>query len=124
MKFLIGIPLIILAIGAITALVVLLFVFRFLRTIHKNLRGNFTDEEVERLSKKYRREQSTYNFDKDYFKRSEHSRADGSEPETERMGRTTQTASGVTIIDDRDRNKAERKIFTKDEGEYVEYTEE
>ncbi len=34
---------------------------------------------------------------------------------------TTRTDDGITIIDNRDRNK---KIFTQDEGEYVDYREE
>ena len=36
-------------------------------------------------------------------------------------GRTTRTKDGITIIDHRDPNK---KIFTQDEGEYVDFREE
>lgn len=37
--------------------------------------------------------------------------------------RTTTTDSGDTIIDTRSQEQATQKIFPKDEGEYVEYTE-
>lgn len=36
---------------------------------------------------------------------------------------TTHTQDGVTIIDRRDPDERNKKIFTKDEGEYVDYTE-
>lgn len=38
--------------------------------------------------------------------------------------RRTTTSSGVTIIDERSREETERKIFTQDEGEYVDFVEE
>ena len=37
--------------------------------------------------------------------------------------RTTHTADGVTIIDDRNPDEATKKIFEKNEGEYVDYVE-
>ena len=37
--------------------------------------------------------------------------------------RTTQTSDGVTIIDQREPNEADKKIFASDEGEYVEFEE-
>ena len=37
--------------------------------------------------------------------------------------RTTHTADGVTIIDDRTPDVANKKIFEKNEGEYVDYVE-
>lgn len=37
--------------------------------------------------------------------------------------RTTTTDSGDTIIDTRSQEQANKKIFSKDEGEYVDYTE-
>ena len=36
---------------------------------------------------------------------------------------TTRTSDGVTIIDRRSPEEANKKIFAPDEGEYVEYTE-
>ncbi len=38
--------------------------------------------------------------------------------------RRTTTATGEVIIDRRDPQQANRKIFDKDEGEYVEFSEE
>lgn len=37
------------------------------------------------------------------------------------QNRTTKTDSGETIIDTRSQEKLNRKIFNKDEGEYVDY---
>lgn len=38
-------------------------------------------------------------------------------------GRSTRTSDGVTIIDRRSPEQANKKIFAPDEGEYVDYTE-
>lgn len=43
---------------------------------------------------------------------------------TRNGARQTTTRSGEVIIDRRDPDKASQKIFTKDEGEYVDYQEE
>lgn len=40
-----------------------------------------------------------------------------------RQRRTTTTGSGETIIDTRSPEQTQRKIFSKDEGEYVDYKE-
>jgi len=40
------------------------------------------------------------------------------------QGRTTKTDDGVTIIDQREPEEANKKIFAPGEGEYVEFTEE
>ena len=37
--------------------------------------------------------------------------------------RTTRTRDGVTIVDHRSPDEANKKIFAPDEGEYVDYTE-
>jgi PDZ domain-containing secreted protein len=122
MNILIGIPLVFLAILVIILLVVLQFVIRIWLKIRKHMRGDFTDEEVERLSRKYHKEADAYSFGRDYFKRSENTASNDSYQS--QQPRTSQTAAGVTIIDDRDPGIAKRKIFTEDEGEYVEYEEE
>ena len=41
-----------------------------------------------------------------------------------RRSRTMHTSDGVTIYDGRDPDVAQRKIFSEDEGEYVDFTEE
>ena len=56
MKLLIGIPIIMLAVLAVVLLAVLFFVLRMVLKVRKYMRGDFTDEEVERLSKKYHRD--------------------------------------------------------------------
>ena len=38
-------------------------------------------------------------------------------------GRRSQTSSGMTIIDNRNPEQARRKIFSEDEGEYVDFEE-
>ena len=54
--------------------------------------------------------------------------ADGDGFSSEQRGaygsRTTRTADGTTIIDQRAPSEAGKKIFAPDEGEYVEYSEE
>ena len=42
----------------------------------------------------------------------------------EERGRTYRADNGETIVDYRNPQETERKIFTKDEGEYVDYEEE
>ncbi|MBR4897407.1 MAG: DUF4834 family protein [Prevotella sp.] len=126
MKLLIGIPIIILALAAAVVMVVFYMMLRVWLRVRKYMRGDFTDEEVERLSKKYHRQENKHNFSQDYFKRSE-SRSRSSQQQTGndfRQYRTTRTSEGVTIIDDRDPNQATRKIFDDGEGEYVDFQEE
>ena len=55
-------------------------------------------------------------FGDDYFK----SKQQEQPQEKKDTARKTTTSSGVTIIDDRESDK---KIFTKDDGEYVEFEE-
>ncbi len=38
--------------------------------------------------------------------------------------KTTHYDTGETVIDTRNQRQTERKIFTKDEGEYIDYEEE
>lgn len=126
MKLLIGIPIIMLAVLAVVLLAVLFFVLRMVLKVRKYMRGDFTDEEVERLSKKYHRD-GGYHFERDYFKRSERNYAQGNSAgngTAQQQQRATQTAEGVTIIDGRNSAQSSRKIFGDDEGEYVEFEEE
>ena len=44
-------------------------------------------------------------------------------PEGSTQGKKTTTKSGETIVDARDPETANRKIFDKDEGEYVKFKE-
>ena len=54
------------------------------------------------------------------FQESIRQQASGS---SRRGSRTTTTSDGVTIIDQREPEQTNKKIFAPDEGEYVEYTE-
>jgi hypothetical protein len=92
--------------------------FRFIKRLFS---GEMTDEEFERLSKKNYRGANGPAFDKDYFKGTR--KQQQSRQQQTGHHRTTQTDDGVTIIDRRDPDKANKKIFAQDEGEYVEFKE-
>lgn len=105
--------------------IAILLVFYFLRKGFRFLRrmasGEMTDEEFERLSKKNYRKKDGPSFDKDYFKGFGWQQSQQKRQSTQK--RTTKTADGVTIVDQRDPDKANKKIFAHDEGEYVDFTE-
>lgn len=105
--------------------IAILVVFYFLRKGFRFLRrmasGEMTDEEFERLSKKNYRKKDGPSFDKDYFKGFGWQQSQQKRQSTQK--RTTKTADGVTIVDQRDPDKANKKIFAHDEGEYVDFTE-
>ena len=124
MKLFIGIPLFLLAIVVGALLVVALFGLRLALKLRKYMRGDYSDEEVERLSKKFHRDNNDGKFAGDYFKRSERSYSrNGYQQERQSQQRTTHTADGVTIVDNRHGERTQRKIFTEDEGEYVDFQE-
>ena len=89
------------------------------------MRDNMNDDAFRRMAdKNYYRNKGNEGptFDKDYFKGD----PDGSrkkQQQQEQQRRTTRTADGVTIIDDRDPSRRDKKIFAHDEGEYVDYVE-
>ena len=64
-------------------------------------------------------EEDAPKFHDDYFKSSDPEEPQ-QKPQQETTARKTKTDSGVTIIDDRSEDK---KIFTHDDGEYVEFEE-
>ena len=76
------------------------------------------------LTKNYRKEeQEVPKFKDDYFKRSSEETPHKKPQQETTARRTTQTDSGVTIIDDRGNHQTDRKIFDDNEGEYVEFEE-
>lgn len=89
------------------------------------------DDAFQRMSNKnyYRDHQEEGpQFESDYFKGEGTGPAGsrqkkGSSEQATRQRRTTRTSQGFTIIDDRDPGVADRKIFTHDEGEYVDFKE-
>lgn len=122
MDILLGFFIGILVIGAIVILVVFYYLRKGFRFVKRMVRGEMTDEEFERLSKKHHRRNDGPSFDKDYFKGTNRQQSQQQQQSSQR--RTTRTAEGFTIVDRRDPNKASKKIFAPDEGEYVEFTEE
>ena len=136
--------LIIIAILIVVAIAAgLLVVFYYLRKgfkiVKKMASGEMTDEEFERLSKKFHKAGgTTFKFDNDYFKgasttqqqyqkqarqnaRNGQGNQGGQSLKQERS--TFKTKEGVTIVDERSSQNS-KKIFAQDEGEYVEFTEE
>jgi len=83
------------------------------------------DEYFKRTSTKHYREDDSPKFKDDYFKSNEEEKYEQQEPQQKdaTTRRTVETGSGITIIDERTEEKAERKIFDKKEGEYVEFEE-
>ena len=121
MYFLLGIFVFLIAIVLVVLLVVLHFLHRGWRLFRRTMRGDYTDEEVERMSNKYYREPDA-KFGADYFKSS--GSTTGSHGGQQRTYTTTTTDEGVTIVDRRNPQERKRKIFTHDEGEYVEFEEQ
>jgi len=121
LKILLSLIGIIFIIIAICVLILAHYIHRGINFFRKAARGEVDDEEFQRMANKYYRKQDDGqpSFDKDYFKgRSRGSQQNGP------THRTMRTAQGVTIIDQRDPNVADRKIFEHDEGEYVDFREE
>lgn len=98
-------------------------VSRRMKDFRKVMQDNMDDETFRRMADKnyYRKGggRKASPFDDDYFKGTP--KGEKQQPSTRR---TTHTASGVTIIDDRSPDQRDKKIFSKDEGEYVDYVEE
>ncbi len=136
--------LIIIAILIVVAIAAgLLVVFYYLRKgfkiVKKMASGEMTDEEFERLSKKFHKAGgTTFKFDNDYFKGASTTQQQYQQQarQNARNGQGSQggqslkqerssfkTKEGVTIVDERSSQNS-KKIFAQDEGEYVEFTEE
>lgn len=102
---------------------------RRMHEIRDAMKEQMNDEAFQRMANKYYdRDHSNDGpqFSDDYFK----GEGTGAPKEKQQQQqqqqttrRTTHTAGGVTIIDDRDPNRADRKIFNHDEGEYVDFKE-
>jgi len=122
MQLFFGVIVYLLAFVLVIAIVALQFIRRGIQKFRRAMTGDLDDEETfRRMADKHYRGKDDPEFDKDYFKGRSSSRgSQGQERTAQRT--TTTTAEGVTIIDDR--TQAERKkIFEKDEGEYVDYQE-
>ena len=125
MKFIFGIIGFLLLVVAVMVMIGLAYLRRGIIKVKKVMTGDLDDEEIFRrmADKHYRPKTGDPNFDKDYFKRANGSNKQHTPPPGEQYTRrTTTTAEGVTIIDDRVEDNR-KKIFDDSEGEYVEYQE-
>lgn len=125
-KFIIGAIIFGLIALAIIVLVVINFTYKSVRQLRKAAEDQFE------LHQKRKEQKEKNPFGDDYFKSSDgpqqqtrQKRQQRSQQETEKTEkntarRTTTTSSGVTIIDERE---ADKKIFSHDDGEYVEFEE-
>ncbi len=126
MKFFGAVIIFIVLFFAVLLLIGLLFLRKLIIRFKKNLTGDYDDETFRRMADKhYRGGDEGPNFDKDYFKGGTNRKRGTSggqyrQPEST----TTTTSEGTTIIDERSQAERKQKIFTKDEGEYVDFTEE
>lgn len=131
MKFFLFIFLVLLVFVTIGMLVVFFYVRKGINYFRRFSTGETSGEEFERMANKYYRKQerAADGFSDDYFKGAEQqdkrqaSQGGGTSqgPGTQRQRRTT--SGGVTIEDRRDPDRAGKKIFAHDEGEYVDFTE-
>lgn len=129
MKFFVFIFLALLAFATIGLLVMFYVVGKGIRFFRRFSTGDMSDEEFQRMANKYyrRADDSKHHFGDDYFKGSgrkqsgsgEQPYADGQQQQRPRRA----SADGVTIEDHRNPDRANKKIFARDEGEYVDFTE-
>ncbi len=112
-KTLIGIAIFLL----IVVLIVLVAIFSFIRrTVKKFKKTVFGDKNADEDYTRRRQQQYHYEEKRSHGTRQ---RAEG-----DSQTRRTQTSSGEVIIDNRHPEKSGRKIFTEDDGEYVDFVEE
>lgn len=130
MKFFGTVIFILIAFFAVIALVVLFYIRKGIIFFKRHLTGDYDDETFQRMANKYYRGNGEGpQFDKDYFKGTGgyHKGAAGPRSQGQQQARTTvvnHEGENVTIIDDRSTVERKKKIFTQDEGEYVDYVEE
>ena len=124
-KFIIGAIIFGLIALAIIILVIINFTYKGVRQMRKAVEDQFE------LNQKRKEQKEKNPFGDDYFKSSDgqqqkfhQQRQQGGQQTRQQAGKTTArrttTSSGVTIIDERE---ADKKIFTHDDGEYVEFEE-
>lgn len=132
-----GVIIFLLIFAFILLLIGFLFLRKFYLRIRQHLTGDYDDETFKKMADKHYRDFTGpgQQFERDYFKGAGTTQGnDGSakhkwkqqreqQKAQQSQRRTTQTSEGVTIIDERS-TEERRKIFTQDEGEYVDFTEE
>ena len=123
-KFIIGLIIFGLIALAIIILVVINFTYKGFRQLRK------AAEDQYELNQKRKEQKEKNPFGEDYFKsagggsqqraRYAHQTRQSQQPSQKNTTRKTTTSGGVTIIDEREPDK---KIFSHDDGEYVEFEE-
>ena len=124
MEVLIAIAIVIVVAIAAVLLVVFYYLRKGFKFVKRMANGEMTDEDFERLSKKFhKRGSNNINFDSDYFKGASNQKQQQEKNWQQKERATFHTKEGVTIVDERT-PQSNKKIFAQDEGEYVEFTEE
>lgn len=112
-KTLIGIAIFLL----IVVLIVLVAIYSFIRrTVKKFKKTVFGDKGAD--EDYTRRRQQQYHYEERQSSQGARRQSDGTS-----QARRTRTSSGEVIIDNRQPEKSGRKIFTEDDGEYVDFVE-
>ena len=129
MKIFGAVILFLVAFGAVILLVAFYHLRKLYLRIRQHITGDYDEETFKRMAyKHYRGDVEGPQFDKDYFKGTNtggHFRKpNAQQQQKEQQRQTATTDQGFTIIDDRSHQERKKKIFTQDEGEYVEFTEE
>ena len=116
--------------GLILLAIIVMIVINFMYKNVRKLREEAEDRYYRSMKRKEQKEKNP--FGEDYFKsstkkqnnrrqQSQYSSDQTRTSQEETTARRTTTDDGVTIIDDRGEDK--QKIFTHDDGEYVEFEE-
>ena len=126
MEALIIVAIVIVIAIAAAILVAFYYLRKGIKFVKRMANGEMTDEDFERLSKKFHKAGATFKFDDDYFKGAgtqQQYQNQGGSAKSKKERSTFHTKEGVTIVDERT-PQSSKKIFAQDEGEYVEFTEE
>lgn len=114
----------------IAMMVILYYLRKGIRFFRRFSSGDLTEEDFQRMANKYYYKEKGNNegpqFDDNYFKGNPNGWRNEQQKQQQQQhtSRTTRTADGVTIVDSRQPDKVNKKIFAQDEGEYVNFTEE
>ena len=125
MESVVAIAIVIVIAIATVLLVAIYYLRKGIKFVKRMANGEMTEEDFERLSKKFQKAGgTTFKFDDDYFKGSGTQQQYQKPQESKKkQSQTFHTKEGVTIVDER-KPQSNKKIFAQDEGEYVEFTEE
>ncbi|MBQ7509881.1 MAG: DUF4834 family protein [Prevotella sp.] len=112
----------------IAMMVILYYLRKGIRFFRRFSSGDMTEDEFQRMANKYyykeKRNSDGPQFDDNYFKGNPGDRKKQQQRQQSHTTRTTRTADGVTIVDNRQPSEVNKKIFAHDEGEYVDYVED